>query len=252
MESNVIVKFFTLFATIQLFKRMLWWEINKPSESVTNMEKPILRIDMRFVNAYLLQAGDGYILVDTGIGDVWTKLESELLLRGCLPERLKLVILTHGDTDHAGNCKKLQDKYGVSIAMHQGDRNMVSTGQPRRRSANTLTGKLMALAAVKMKDTSGCFEPNLYLEDGQSMQEFSLDATVIHTPGHTRGSISILTAEGDLIVGDTLSNRKKPKTADLFEDETMLKTSLLKLRGLQAKTVYPGHGKPFPFEQFPS
>lgn len=203
---------------------------------------------MRFVNAYLLTAGDGFILMDTGISDVWTKLESELLLRGCLPERLKMVILTHGDTDHAGNCKKLQEKYGVSIAMHQGDLDMVTMGQAKRRSAKTLTGKLMALAAAKMKDVSGCFEPNLYLEDGQSLQEFSLDATVVHTPGHTQGSIAILTAAGDLIVGDTLSNRKRPKTADLFEDESLLKTSLLKLRGLQAKTIHPGHGKPFPFE----
>ncbi len=203
---------------------------------------------MRFVNAYLLQAGDGFILVDSGIGDVWTKLESELLSRGALPERLKLVILTHSDTDHAGNCKKLQEKYGVSIAMHQGDLDMVSTGVPRRRSAKTLTGKLMALAASKMKDVSGCFEPNLYLEDGQSLQEFGLDATVIHTPGHTQGSIAILTSAGDLIIGDTLSNRKNPKPADLFEDESLLKASLLKLRGLQAKTIHPGHGKPFPFE----
>ncbi len=203
---------------------------------------------MGFVNAYLLQAGDGFILVDTGIGDVWTKLESELLSRGALPERLKLVILTHGDMDHAGNCKKLQQKYGVSVAVHQGDLEMVSTGTPRRRSAKTFTGKLMTWMASRMKDTSGCFEPNLYLEDGQNLQEFGLDATIFHTPGHTSGSISILTAAGELLVGDTLSNRRTPKTADLFEDESVLITSLSKLRGVDAKTVYPGHGKPFPFE----
>lgn len=214
------------------------------------MEQSILRIDMGFVNAYLLQAGDGFVLVDTGIGDVWTKLESELLLQGCLPERLKLVILTHGDMDHAGNCKKLQQKYGVSIAIHQGDYEMVSTGESRRRSANTLTGRIMTWMATRMKDTSGCFEPNLYLEDGQSLREFDLDATILHTPGHTRGSISILTAAGDLIVGDTLSNRRKPKTADLFEDELQLKTSLAKLRVLQINTIYPGHGKPFRFQDF--
>jgi len=52
---------------------------NQPSESEFKMDQSILRIDMGFVNAYLLQAGEGYILVDTGIGDVWTKLESELL-----------------------------------------------------------------------------------------------------------------------------------------------------------------------------
>jgi len=207
---------------------------------------------MGFVNAYLLQAGDGFILVDTGISDVWTKLESELLSRGALPERLKLVILTHGDMDHAGNCKKLQQKYGVNIAIHEGDYDMVSTGKPRRRSANTLTGRIMTWMASKISDASSSFEPNLYLKDGQSLQEFGLDATVIHTPGHTKGSLVILTSEGDLIVGDTLSNRRKPKTADLFEDESELKTSLSKLRGLNGRTVYPGHGKPFPFDQFPN
>ncbi len=213
------------------------------------MEPPLLRIDMGFVNAYLLQAEDGFILIDTGIGEVWTKLESELLLRDALPERLKLVILTHGDMDHAGNCKKLQQKYGVSIAVHQGDLEMVSTGRSKPRSANTFAGKLMTWMAARMKDTTGCFEPNFYLEDGQSLQEFGLDASVIHTPGHTPGSIAILTAAGDLIVGDTLSNRRTPKTADLFENEQELNASLTKLRGLQANRVYPGHGKPFPFEE---
>jgi glyoxylase-like metal-dependent hydrolase (beta-lactamase superfamily II) len=215
------------------------------------MEQSVKRINLGFVNTYLLQAGDGYVLIDTGISDVWTRLESELLSLGCLPERLKLVILTHGDMDHAGNCKKLQQKYGINIAMHRGDFEMVSTGSARPRSANTLPGKLMTWMASRMKDTSGCFEPNLYLEDKQNLQEFDLDAAIIHTPGHTQGSITILTAAGDLIVGDTLSNRRIPKTADLFENEQELQTSLTKLRGLKAETIYPGHGKPFLFTQFP-
>lgn len=216
------------------------------------MEQPIKWINLGFVNAYLLQAGDGFILIDTGIGEVWNKLESELLLLGCLPERLKLVILTHGDMDHAGNCKKLQEKYGVTIAIHQGDVDMVTTGKSRHRSANTFSGKIMTWMASKMKDTSGIFEPNLYLQDGQSLNEFGLDAQVFHTPGHTQGSISLLTSKGELIVGDTLSNRRTPKTADLFENEQDLKASLVKLHGLKANRIYPGHGKPFPFEDFPA
>jgi hydroxyacylglutathione hydrolase len=221
---------------------------NFQNRKAKKMDQQINRINLGFVNAYLLQAGDGFILFDTGIGEVWTKLESELLSLGCLPERLKLVVLTHGDMDHAGNCKRLQQKYGVSIAIHQGDQEVVSTGRAKPRSANTFSGKLMTWMASKMKDTSSCFEPNLYLEDGQSLQEFDVDASVIHTPGHTSGSIAILTAAGDLIVGDTLSNRRKPQTADLFENEQQLKTSLTKLRDLKANMVYPGHGKPFPFE----
>jgi len=212
------------------------------------MEQSIKWINLGFVNAYILKAGDGFILVDTGVGNVWTRLESELLALGCLPERLKLVVLTHGDMDHAGNCKRLRQKYGVSIAMHWGDNEMVSTGSSKPRNANTLPGKLINWMASRMKDTSNYFEPNLSLEDGKSLQEFGLDASIIHTPGHTQGSIAILTAEGDLIVGDTLSNRRKPRSADLFENEQELKASLLKLRCLKVKMIYPGHGKPFPFE----
>jgi glyoxylase-like metal-dependent hydrolase (beta-lactamase superfamily II) len=55
--------------------------------------------------------------------------------------------------------------------------------------------------------------------------------------------------EGDLIVGDTLSNRRTPQTGDIFENEQELKASLIKLRSLKAMKVYPGHGKPFSFKE---
>ncbi|HVN48678.1 MAG TPA: MBL fold metallo-hydrolase, partial [Bacteroidota bacterium] len=56
-----------------------------------------------FVNAYLLNVQDGFILIDTGFSMHWPRLEKELLHAGCLPDRLKLVLITHGDVDHIGN-----------------------------------------------------------------------------------------------------------------------------------------------------
>jgi len=50
----------------------------------------------------------------------WETLENKLTTAGCLPGKLKLVIITHGDFDHTGNCAKLQQKYNCKIAMHKG------------------------------------------------------------------------------------------------------------------------------------
>jgi glyoxylase-like metal-dependent hydrolase (beta-lactamase superfamily II) len=90
------------------------------------------------------------------------------------------------------------------------------------------------------------FSPDIFLQDGQSLQEYGLNARVIHLPGHTKGSIGILTDQGDLFAGDTLVNRKKPETAAIIENQTDLEKSIEKLRKLNIRMVYPGHGKPFP------
>jgi hydroxyacylglutathione hydrolase len=156
------------------------------------MESQIKTINLGFVNAYLLQTENNYILIDTGISQFWSKLESELLSLGCRPERLKLVILTHGDMDHAGNCKIFQHKYGVNIAMHSGDIEMVTSGRSIPRSTDTFSGKLIQWISSIMKDISNFFEPNLYHEDGQTLKEFGIDAFVIHISGHTPGPLPYL------------------------------------------------------------
>ncbi len=57
-------------------------------------------------------------------------LEKELENAGCKPGNLQLIVLTHGDTDHAGNCAYLREKYGAQIAMHSDDSGMVERGYP--------------------------------------------------------------------------------------------------------------------------
>ena len=85
-------------------------------------------IEMTFVNAFLVKVEDGFILSDTGLANFWEQLESELVSAGCVPGKLKLVIITHGDLDHTGNCAKLQEKYKCRIAIHKDDAPMVESG----------------------------------------------------------------------------------------------------------------------------
>ena len=73
----------------------------------------IIPIDLGGVNCYLVSAGDGFILVDTGVASLRAKLEQSLLAAGCKPGNLKRILITHGDLDHAENAAYLRDKYGA-------------------------------------------------------------------------------------------------------------------------------------------
>jgi len=203
------------------------------------------------VNIYLLKTETGYFLIDTGIAKKRAQLEKELQEAGCQPGDLKFIIITHGHLDHVGNTAYLRDKYGAKTAMHEGDYGMVESGD---MFVDTRGGVLIGLVGFLMK-TLGLsdyekFTPDTYLEDGQDLSAHGLNATIIHVPGHSKGSIGVLTADGDLFCGDLLVNMGKPAKNTLIDDSAELDASVERMKTLEIKTVYPEHGKPFQMEQF--
>jgi hydroxyacylglutathione hydrolase len=209
------------------------------------------------VPGYLITARDGYVLIDCGYPSDRPHLEKELALAGVKPGNLKLVLLTHGDFDHTGNAAFLQKKYGAKIAIHRQDAGMVSNesmGWGRKAKADRVTffGRLIMLIArlFVTKDTIEKFTPDLYLEDGQDLSEYGLDARVIGLPGHSRGSIGVLTSAGDLFCGDLLMNMMRPELHFMIDDLPDCSGSIEKLKSLPIGMVYPGHGKPFLLEKF--
>jgi hydroxyacylglutathione hydrolase len=214
------------------------------------MDKQIETIKLGMVNAYLVRADDRFVLIDTGVPDTWDKLEAALKAAGCLPDRLRLVVITHGDFDHTGSCAKLQERYGARIAMHEADAPMAETGVPLEREVSRL-GRFLVWVnrRGKKRPEFETFEPDVSLTDGQSLAVYGVDATVVHLPGHTPGSIAVLMSDGDMFVGDTLSNMFKPGMSPFVSDRTLLRGSIDRLKGMKLETVYPGHGKPFPAEK---
>ena len=93
----------------------------------------IIPMDLGGVNCYLAKGENGFVLFDTGGHLVTDKVftnRHERLLReldaaGCRPGNLKLIVLTHGDSDHAGNAAYLRERFHTKIAMHAGDRTLV-------------------------------------------------------------------------------------------------------------------------------
>jgi glyoxylase-like metal-dependent hydrolase (beta-lactamase superfamily II) len=95
------------------------------------------------------------------------------------------------------------------------------------------------------------FEPDVLLEDGQDLSSYGLNARVVHLPGHSSGSIGVLTGDGDLFCGDLLVNLLRPSLHYYIDDVVRANESIRRLSGLGVATVYPGHGKPFPLNELP-
>lgn len=197
------------------------------------------------VNCYLIKTNGSFILIDTGFTNTRPGIEKELEKTGVNSDNLKLIILTHGDFDHCGNLQYLSKKFNAKTAMHKDDLGMVENGDIfwGRKKPNFFMN-LLAKMLFKL-DEADRLKPSVFLEDNQSLKEYGLDASVIHIPGHTKGSIGVITSDGDLFCGDFFENRKKPVLNSLMDNAADAKLSLKKINEKHIKDVYPGHGGPF-------
>jgi hydroxyacylglutathione hydrolase len=202
------------------------------------------------VNCYLIRTGSGFILIDTGRPNRRDEIEEEIEGAGCRPGDLKLIVLTHGDFDHSGNAAYLSKKFGAKIAMHGDDSGMVERGDMlwNRSQKNVLARAAFGLMFRLGKPDR--VKPDLCIGEGYDFSHIGFDARVIEIPGHSRGSIGILTGSGELFCGDLLANVGKPDIWSIIDDHDAARASVERLKSLQISTVYPGHGQPFPMDLF--
>jgi glyoxylase-like metal-dependent hydrolase (beta-lactamase superfamily II) len=221
--------------------------VRMPQEiSVISLPMPFR---MGRVNCYIIRNASGYFLLDTGGSNARQELLRELQRAGCAPSSLKLILLTHGDFDHIGNAAHIRSAFGARIAMHRDDSGMAERGDmfANRKKPNVLIRAL--LPPLTGFGAAERFAPDLLLEDGYDLSQHGLEAKVIGLPGHSKGSIGILTPGGELFCGDLFESTKAPALNSLMDDSAAAKASVAILAGLTIGTVYPGHGRPFAMEQ---
>jgi hydroxyacylglutathione hydrolase len=202
------------------------------------------------VNSYLVKTDGGVFLIDTGMTNARRQLAAELEKHEIQPGNLKLILLTHGDFDHTGNAVYLRQHFGLQIAMHNGDKGMLESGDMfwNRKFDNRLFRFLMKTIMPFKAENQG--KPDILLEDADSLTAYGLEATVYNTPGHSSGSICILTDSGGLFCGDLLTNSTgKAMLNSMMYDKEAGAASLERLKTLPIQTVYPGHGQAFLWEE---
>ncbi|HBD94299.1 MAG: hypothetical protein A2015_05105 [Spirochaetes bacterium GWF1_31_7] len=207
-------------------------------------------------NCYLLKKNSGFILFDTGFKAKRKLIENSLENAGVNQNNLNLIILSHGDIDHADNALYFKEKYKSNIAMNKNDEGMVINGDMSYNRKNKPDKiKLFFKLIIVLSKISGkkeqfdFFTPDIFLESGYSLKEYGFDATIIETPGHSAGSISIITDDGLLLCGDLLYNITGKPECLMIDNYLQYNESIHKLQKMSILKVYPGHGKPFGFNR---
>ena len=139
------------------------------------------------------------------------------------------ILLTHGHFDHVLSMDELRTSEKIKVYIHKNDAEFLPDGRKN------------AFYEFFRRDRS-FGEADVLLSDNDTLSLGDEDIRVIHTPGHTEGSVCYLA--GDILVtGDTLFAGTIGR-CDLYGgDEQKMRSSLSLLRGLSADlTIYPGHG----------
>jgi len=192
-------------------------------------------------NVYVMTRGEELAVIDTGMPKSAGKIVDYVRAIGRQPSSISKILLTHCHIDHVGGAHELKELTNAKVAIHEEDADFVAGRRvlPRPRG---ITGSLFGGVSHFVGFTP--VQPDMILKENDKIAGLS----VIHTPGHTPGSISLLDQERSLLfVGDTLrfsegriSGPPERFTADM--ERTM--QSIEKISKLDFDVMLSGHGEP--------
>ena len=166
---------------------------------------PILPLGM--VNSHVIKTDEGCVVVDTGIPGSERKIERTLAKHKLTVKDIKLIVVTHAHTDHAGSAAHLRTLSGAPILAHIDDADYYSRKTPMTYCPTSGVGRLFLKTPIPHEPYEG-FVPDIMMVNGDVMnlREFGVDGVVRHTAGHTPGSIAIELASQDAMVGDLIAS----------------------------------------------
>lgn len=209
-------------------------------KEVVNAMSTIARIPCGIVNCYLLRGDTGSILIDTGNPNDADRIT--VALNGTA---INLILLTHGHTDHCGAAAELRERLKAPIAMSEADVELIANPNARKLYGHTLLGRVLAKASATTMENGKVkpFKPDVTVDDGFVLTPYGVTARVIALPGHTKGSVGVLTEQGDMLVGDAAFHMLRPTSARIYEDREQMEESMEKIKSICKGSIYVGHGK---------
>ena len=201
-------------------------------------------------NVYLLVSREELTLVDSGLPGAADQIAGQLQEGGHSLSDLQAIVLTHSHGDHTGGAAELARRSGAQIMAHQDEIPYIEQTEPLpfgsllKRLSNWLGDRLLFRRAPCKVDRA--------LQDGDMIEALG-GLQVIHTPGHTPGSIALYHPERRLLLcGDAFFNRN-PLTGKkglqlsipLFTlDVAQMRESARRLTALRVDVLCCGHGEP--------
>ncbi len=192
-------------------------------------------------NVYFLRCAKETILVDSGVGIAPILIEKQIEEGGFSIDESTVLLLTHCHADHAGGASYFREKYGLRVAIAQEEADFLENavedqiGLDRARDAGYYPAEYRL---------QGC-PVDIRLADGENISLGLLKIKVIHTPGHSPGSVCFscdIERRRALFVGDLLSFNGAISLQNIPGASVQeYGRSVLKLEGMRIEMLLPGH-----------
>lgn len=181
-------------------------------------------------NCYIIRTSDGSAVVIDPAGE-YKKIAAALYGMGA---EAKKILLTHGHFDHTGAAAELKAASGASVYIHKDDAGMLPDGTK-------------ALAFFCPGEPYKPVEPDVLVEDGDTIEQDGITFTVMHTPGHSAGSVCFLTEDENgrklMFAGDTIFKDSIGRSDTYSGDYMVQQRTLDRISELPDDyIIFPGHG----------
>jgi glyoxylase-like metal-dependent hydrolase (beta-lactamase superfamily II) len=200
--------------------------------------------------SFLVSQGDRRLLVDTGTPRDRRRLAARLESLGV--DRVDWLVLTHTHYDHSGNARFVRERFGARVVVHREEAEYLSRGltdgegvvprgtnPPLRFVTDRLEGAITRALS---------FEPcaaDLVVDGSHDFAGEGLRLRLVHTPGHSIGSISVIAGDSVAIVGDAAFGVYPGSAFPPFAwNPERLVDSWAILLGTGCDLFIPAHGRP--------
>lgn len=197
--------------------------------------------------AFLLETLQGLYLIDCGSPGQQSVVLNKMKALGRTD--LKLIWITHAHYDHYGSAAALHELTGARIGVHPADAASLALG---KSPLGTTRGRglffSLAQPILNLAWPLPACPVDFTIEDGETLERFGLDASILHTPGHTPGHSCVVLEDGTAFAADLIGGSRPPRLQKLLATNWgQLPISLAHLQAAQPKWVFTGHsGRAFP------
>ena len=188
----------------------------------------IILIELSDIDSNIYLVGD--TVIDSGTGFNFTRLRDIFKIMKREMKDVKNIINTHGHFDHIGGNGYFLN---ARVAIHENEAKILEKGDRELSNADFFEGKVHPR------------KPDQVLKEGDKITAGKMELEVMHTPGHSPGSICLYDKKSKIIFsGDTVFSDGVGRTDMPGGDPGALEESLQKLSKVDVQKIMPGHGEP--------
>ncbi|MBN2516906.1 MAG: MBL fold metallo-hydrolase [Deltaproteobacteria bacterium] len=217
------------------------------------------RIPLGICNSYLITNNRQCILVDAGTVGREKQCIDALNRLGFDCSAIGLIVITHVHYDHVGSLRALKEACQCPVAVHQKEAHLLKSGEVVLPAGTNMTGKSLMMVGNMMLRIHPQFfsfspvEAEITVTGEMSLEPFGISGSIIPTPGHTEGSLSIVLSTGEAFVGDLAINYLPFSLGPIFppfaDNADNLLESWKNLLDRGVIKIFPAHGGSFPAQK---